>query len=499
MIRAGGDRGEGIPEALLAPLAEWLEATVGLRFSPSNRRQFEQRMAAAREDFGFGDLESFAEWLVTLSPTREQIELLAAHLTIGETYFYREEVALRALTERFLPSLMEARCTSEKRLRFWSAGCSTGEEPYSLAILLDQLVPDLADWNVSILATDINPVALRKADQARYSDWSFRETPAWFRDYFERIDQRHYRLRPEIRALVTFRYLNLSSDTYPSIQSNTNALDFILCRNVLMYFAPERARAVLERFHRCLLDGGYLIVSPVETPLLSGSPFVPVHEEGWTFHRKGGRPAFAPREVERKARAAKGAQAAAAKPATRPALSPRPEPVAPPAPAPSTPLQAAETLVAAGRYEEAEAQLRSLVAHGDRSHATVQLLGRVLANRGQLAEALAWCDEALSAARTDPGPHYLRATILQEEQRFDEARAGLQRALYLDPNFVLAHFALANLALRAGKTDEARRHLSNVRTMLTRYAPDAVLPEADGLTASGLAGMIAAVALQEGV
>ena len=207
---------------------------------------------------------------------------------MGETYFFRERRAFEILEQSLLPGLIAARRKTEKRLRFWSAGCSTGEEPYSLAILLDKLIPDLKDWNVTILATDINTGALRKAEEGIYSDWSFRDNPPWFKEhYFEKVDGNHHRLLPRIRKMVTFSYLNLSEDHYPALQNNTNAMDFIFCRNVLMYFAPGQIGLTVERFHRSLLDGGCLIVSPVETALLTHSPFVDGPLSGFDFLQKG--------------------------------------------------------------------------------------------------------------------------------------------------------------------------------------------------------------------
>ena len=506
-------RTTALPEPLAASLAEWLRATVGLRAAPSDRRELERRLRVAQDDFGFDDLEEFVRWLVAQDPSRAQVEKLAARLTIGETYFFRENQALQALRTALLPPLLEARRASERRLRLWSAGCSTGEEAYSLAMLLDQAVPDAASWNISILATDINPVALRKAEEGVYTEWSFRGTPGWIRQrYFEKVDGRAYRVVPELRRAVTFSYLNLSDETYPSLQTGTNAMDFIFCRNVLMYFAPAQIAAVAERFHRCLLDGGYLVVSPVETPFLTGLPFTAERHHGWTLHRKAGKGRRAPeakaRAVLRPAAAAgRAPQPAAARPravAVRPAVAALPrvpssaEPEAS-VPKPAPQLHAATELYRAGRYAEAEEQLRTLLAAGGADHAPAALLARVLADQGRLQEAATWCREALAADKTDAGLHYLLATVLQEQQQPDEARASLNRALYLEHEFVLAHFALVNLALAAGRRDEARRHVANVRTSLRRYGAADVLPESDGMTAATLALVVDAVEVQEGL
>src|SRR3972149_7870675 len=119
----------------------------------------------ASGNFGFDDSEAFIQWLRSSSPDRKHIEVLASHLTVGETYFFRDNDVYKALEDRILPELITSRHTGEKRLRIWSAGCSTGEEAYSIAILLTRMMADLKDWNITILATDINPGALKKASE----------------------------------------------------------------------------------------------------------------------------------------------------------------------------------------------------------------------------------------------------------------------------------------------------------------------------------------------
>ena len=461
-------------------------------------------MTAAMTDFGFDRVEEFIEWLLSLSPTQNQIEILASHLTVGETYFFRERRAFEILEQSLLPGLIAARRKTEKRLRFWSAGCSTGEEPYSLAILLDKLIPDLKDWNVTILATDINTGALRKAEEGIYSDWSFRDNPPWFKEhYFEKVDGNHHRLLPRIRKMVTFSYLNLSEDHYPALQNNTNAMDFIFCRNVLMYFAPGQIGLTVERFHRSLLDGGCLIVSPVETALLTHSPFVTVRFQDSTFYKK---------DVHKTKVVQKAAEHVEKESIPCPSIPPetakrrRPEkPSRPtrqaelkkPEEAERTPYEEAAVLYQNGLYPEAEEKLRKLMSNGGRNQESCVLFAKVLANQGKLDEARGFCEEAVSADKCNARLHYLLATILEEQKEGDEARASLKKALYLDRNFVLAHFALANLSLRSGKMADARKHFSNVAEILSGYKPDDIIPESEGITAGRLAEIIGTFRMRE--
>lgn len=224
----------------------------------------ERRLGSAAREFGFKDIEACIQWLMSAPLTKSQIEILASYLTVGETYFFREKKSFEILEEQILPELIHSR-QAERRLRIWSAGCCTGEEPYSLAILLSKMIFDLKDWNITILATDINPRFLQKATEGVYSEWSFRGTPPWIKEkYFKRTQKGHFEILPPIKEMVMFSHLNLAEDTYPSFLNNTNGLDIIFCRNVLMYFTPECVKKVIKNLYCSLMEGGWLIVSPSE-------------------------------------------------------------------------------------------------------------------------------------------------------------------------------------------------------------------------------------------
>ncbi|MCX6844856.1 MAG: protein-glutamate O-methyltransferase CheR [candidate division WOR-3 bacterium] len=253
------------PQDLTSRLAEVIAARTALNFPEARRDELERRVGPTATEFGFDDTEAFVDWLAASPMTREQTEILASHLTTNETYFWREPKVFEALGEQILPELIRSREGNDRRLRIWSAGCSTGEEPYSIAIALRRALPALADWQVTILATDINPGILRRAAAGIYGEWSFRNAPPWLKEgYFSPTGDGKRRILPEVRQMVEFAYLNLAEDNYPSPMNNTNAMDVVFCRNVLMYFAPERARQVGQNLHCSLIDGGWLVVSSCE-------------------------------------------------------------------------------------------------------------------------------------------------------------------------------------------------------------------------------------------
>lgn len=468
------------PDSLASPLSELVAARTGLYFPPERWGDLERGIAAAAPDFNFPDGESCARWLLSDPPAgntnarrmnaRNVDEVLASRLSIGETYFFRERHSLEIIGEQVLPQLLQARC-HERRLRIWSAGCSTGEEAYTIAILLDRLIPDLETWNITILATDFNPEFLRKAAQGVYGEWSFRDVPGWLREkYFTRKKDGRFEILPRIRKRVTFSYLNFADDVYPSLSNNTGAMDIIFCRNVLMYFTAQRAKQVAGNFHRALVEGGWLVVSPAETSNTLFTPFAPVEFPGAVLYRKtadvGSQPLVVGYPV------LPLFEAAEAMPSMTPVALAEPAPAILPEPPDE---KTADANPAAARVHQA----------GDRR--LPSRMARDCANRGRLDEALEWCEQALAADKLNPAHHYLLATILQEQGQHDAAIQSLMRALYLDPDFVLAHFALGNLHQSQGRYRQARRHFENVLLLLRLHPPDETLPEADGLTAGRLA------------
>jgi len=256
---------DAISDDLWQRVSELVARTTGLHFPAERQADLQRGLTAAAAEFGFADSASCVDWLLSASLTRPQLNILASHLTIGETYFFRERKAFDALAEHVLPELIRRRRGRGQQLRLWSAACSTGEEPYSLAILVQQLLHDWRDWRVTILATDINENSLRKAAAGVYGEWSFRESPPGFKErYFERTPDGRFAVLPEIRNRVSFAHMNLAQDCFASLATDTNAMDVIFCRNVLIYFTPSHARKLVENLHHALLDGAWLVVSPSE-------------------------------------------------------------------------------------------------------------------------------------------------------------------------------------------------------------------------------------------
>jgi chemotaxis protein methyltransferase CheR len=235
---------------------------LGLHYEDGRLDYLADVLRQRMESNGSPRFDAYVKRLTTSPSGSEELRALAEQLTVNETFFFRNANNLRAFAEVVLPDRVRAK-SHEKRLRILSAGCASGEEPYSLAILVREALPDLAAWDVKIIGIDVNPAMLTKANQARYTAWSLRATAEAAKRRYFREDGRDFVLVPEIQKMVTFEERNLIDEDTPFWQSL--ACDVIFCRNVLMYFTPDKAREVVHRISHALLPSGYFFIGYAET------------------------------------------------------------------------------------------------------------------------------------------------------------------------------------------------------------------------------------------
>lgn len=412
---------------------------------------------------------------------REEMRALASEVSVGETYFFRHVEQFHAYADVV---------ASRRETRVLSAGCSSGEEPYTLAILAKERAPD--PRAVTLGAFDVNPLALDRARSARYSRWALRATPAeqelrWFR-----ADGREHVIADEIRRAVAFSEANLLEDgawTSPP-------WDVIFCRNVTMYFHPACARAVIDRLVRALAPGGYLFLGHAETLRDRDGELELCHTHGTFYYRKighGSRRATTsvPHAHEPALSADDTAWVGEIAAASRRvhamvdgALAPAAPVIA--SPSPASLLEPVRAMLAEERFAEALAALAALppvVARGGDA-----LLLRAVAQTqiGDVAGAKATCGELLAIDPRDANAHYLLAVCHggAGDSASSERHAG--QAIALDPSFAMASVQLAFLAKRAGRRAHAAEHLARALGLLEREDPARLALFAGGFTRGAL-------------
>jgi chemotaxis protein methyltransferase CheR len=445
-----------------AAVTTLLRDAAGLAFDQSRRESIAYSIGDRMRVTGCPDVSSYLA-LLTASDNRERQALLD-EVTIPETHFFRNPPQIRALRTHVLPELLR-QAKHTKRLRIWSAGCSTGEEPYTIAMLIRELLPANAGWDVRIIATDISTRALTAAQEARYGERAFVMTDPidQQRFFYLDADHRQWVVRDEIRELVEFRHHNLVTQAPPFTPGE---LDVVLCRNVTIYFDRSTTKNLMNRLHACLRDGGYLFLGHAETLWQVSDAFALVPLGDAFVYRRGATPenkrAVLPdRRTEDEPRPTRAdrrrgpldrrrTSTSSAMPTQR-VMSP---PVGPdPMVAEPDPMVAVRTAVATGNYVEA-----------------ADLAAEVTTASPLRAEA-----------------HYLHGLALTNLGLDSDALVVLRKAVYLDPHDGFAYFLLGGALERCGERVAAARSYRAAATTLGTRPLDAVAPELGGRSVAELA------------
>jgi chemotaxis protein methyltransferase CheR len=420
-------------------------------------------------------------WLLGQEAGCAEIAALARELTVGETYFFRNIEQFRALSEVALPQRMSAARAGPKVLRLLSAGCASGEEAYSLAMVAREAVADPA-WKVEIRAVDLNPAVLEKAARGRYSSWALRETPPDTQRKWFRREGGEVQLDEAVRAAVTFEGANLASDN-PQLWPPAT-YDVIFCRNVLMYFAPEKMRAVIARIAQSLAPGGFLFLGHAETLRGISDAFHLRHTHGtFYYERKGSYEQARVRAASTGPQpAVAGALAVAADDAWFHAIARATERVAALVPEPSDSdaapasspaargwdVERALELMRSERFAEALTYVRSGPVAAGRDPDMLLLEAALLVQGQDIEAAEAVCLRLLKLDELNAGAHYALGLCREQSRDVDGAMEHYRVATYLDPEFAMPRLHLGLLARRAGERDAARRELGQALFLLER-------------------------------
>lgn len=260
-----------LPDDIFRLLRDFIHGYCGIYFDDGSRYLLERRLSRRLEQHRFKSFEEYYRYLRYDRKREEELTVLIDNLTTNETYFFRENPQLRAFAEEILPELRET-LAERKVLRIWSAGCSTGEEPYTIAMLLIESGNWWRDWQVEILGSDINQRVLHTARKGVYNKTSHRVTsPAMLSKYFVEEEKGDYRIIDKVKELVSFSSLNLLDPAKANLISH---MDVIFCRNVIIYFDKESKKKVIESFSGKLREGGYLLLGHSESLINLSNAFV---------------------------------------------------------------------------------------------------------------------------------------------------------------------------------------------------------------------------------
>ena len=383
-------------------------------------------------------------------------ELLTVQFTTGETYFFRDQGQFDLLRKTILPDLIKRR-SAQRSLRIWSAGCATGEEAYSLAMLVDELSPTLAGWNILILGTDIDSRAIARARKGSYRQWSFRALDALRKRRYFQARGGEWQIAPNLRGMVTFRCGDLLRERFPDARSELHAMDLIVCRNVFIYLEPKGAASIAARFAETLAEGGYLMTGHGE---MFGHPIGPlrtrVFPESVAFHKS-----------------TKLASAVSAPARWQTTI-----------PNQVTPIHAGAGLryrpPDSGKQQEQAIEQCAVPAAPPSQPSAEDLEAMMIsawreANRGARDAAEKTCLKVTAVAPFDPRPYYLLAQLAQERGEVEDAKVFLKKIIYLDRSFIAAYLELGALYECEGNAERSRKMHQTAQSELKTLPPGTVL------------------------
>ena len=415
---------------------------------------------------------------------------LLNRLTIKHTHFFRNPDQFIALRDKILPEIMERKTkTGDLRINILSAGCATGEEPYSIAMLLSDTLDRSCPWTVSIMATDISTEALITAKRGNYPIRALQPIAKGFiQQYIEKyclIHKDEIFINPAIKTMVEFQYMNLIDEFYPQ------GFDIIFCRNVTIYFGAETVKNVIEKFYQSLNEEGYFFTGGTETLYGIFDKFKLVELEDALVYRKITAKNLKPADAQVLPR-----QKVLRIPLKKVQIAQIPA-------APTRTLKEACSL-----YEQAKAAFlkkdytqtenlakKALQIEPNLEQARV-LLANIFVNQDRFSEAETECRKAITINFLSSQPYYLLGLMLKKKVKYKEALDILRKAIFINPNHSLAHFTLAEIYREKVQTKDAQQAYKNTLKALEKE-PEEIFSEFSGGITKNILSQVCVRDMQE--
>ncbi len=480
----------------------------GIKIFDHQMDKFRETVCKSCKRLNFPDCESYIKSLQQQSFDSSIQEDLIAGITVGESYFFRDKAQMEYLKNKLFPSLIEKRRKQGSLyLRIWSAGCSDGQELYSMVIILHQLLPDLADWKLHLLGTDINIDALSRAIKGQYSEWSFRSIDNGIRNTFFSKKKNYWQIKNSIKKLTKFSYLNLNSDNYPSISSEINTIDLILCRNVFIYFDKSTAEVVMNKFYQSLLPGGYLLQSASDLQDFNISEFkhhfvdstsyyikseVPeehqlsdiMEEQGYSFNSETVGEKTENIIDELKFNTSENATTRKETPQeniiNRMASSEDMKKC----------YSSIIRLLFTEKWSEALTLINKRIELGDDNSLIWQFKAKSLANLGQSEIALKAIELSIKHEPRDKHSHFIKALIHMEFKDLKGYEEALRRTLYLDRHFLEANYHMGLLLLSQGSQKKGILYMKTALDIAENEDPIRYLHDSAGMSHGRMAAIL---------
>ncbi|PSR15677.1 hypothetical protein C8255_21855 [filamentous cyanobacterium CCP3] len=417
-------------------------------------------------------------------PTSEWQELYSI-LTVNESYFFRDSNQFKLLSERILPDIIGRKQAAagpgaKPSLRIWSAGCSTGEELYSIAIALDELNFPWDQWNTLLIGTDLSKTAVDSARLGLYGSWSFRQMPTDLQQKYFYAHHQVHQICDRLRQRVAFQGGNLLNDPCPNPAIGLGNIDLIFCRNVFIYLDSQAIGQIVQKFHRVLGLQGYLFTGHTELYSQDTSQFKTLcFPESIVYQKQPGPRPAPPQPAQPTTKplveSLRSRSSLKAKSLTQ--TGPRPQAAPPQTQAHNLEkaLQEAEALLDQEVYSSAVHRAEAILKAHPRCDAARKIAARAYANTGHHEQAKHLCLQVIRHHPLSIEMHYLLAQIAEDQNDLDGAKVHLRKIIYLDADFVKAYLDLASIYEREKQLDKTQKMRSHALMLLAKLPPDARL------------------------
>lgn len=446
-------------------IAEKLQAYAGFVFSENRHKSTEMQVTAAMKESGFADLASFEALL-----QRDENTFLrfVDRMVIGETYFQREQMRLDFVKSTILPQLKEQR-SNQHCFKIWSAGCSTGEEAYTLAALM--IEAGLKN-RFQIIATDISTGSLQKAQAGKYSKWSFRGVEEKFlNDNFSATSDGGWLVKPELRQNVAFRRINLMDTDIAHNYPELGQADLIFCRNVLIYFNTEVVAKISKEFFQCLSTGGWLVTGASDPVISPQAGFETIFRNEGTFHVKptaeaSKKKAIACAAIQRSQRSPRSSS-------PRVKFSKPSIPVVKPATSISLVKSGINNEMLAEQFFKDGKWQAVLDLRADyQNEKSISLMVRSCSNLGKSEEAELHLSKGLSLFPLSINLLFLQSMLFLQRKEYEESLQTLKKIVYLDRSIASVFVTMAFVQEALGDSEGAIKSYRNALKLCAQLTPD---------------------------
>jgi chemotaxis protein methyltransferase CheR len=454
---------------LIGRFVQLIAEHTGLHVREQDRASLSQKLQTRMKSLKISLPEKYYDLLERADSEGEWRELTLL-LTTGESYFFRDRELFNLLKTQLLPEIIDRKKqqqittgAAERSLRIWSAGCSTGEEPYSLAVLVKQLIPDLSNWNIFILGTDLNQESIAKAKLGIYNSWSFRKVdPELQKQYFKPV-RSNWKIDDRIQKMVSFKSGNLLKDNFPNYLDIYD-FDLIICRNVFIYFDFQTVATIVKKIYRTLNPEGYFISGHTELYGQSLGNFkVKSFPEAVVYQRPAGLPfenKTAIGSISEGSSREQPSHLVATSIATVPrSLVTEPE-------SHEEILERAKTWLQKGDFANAIKAAELVIQQQSTNAIAYEIMAQAYARSGNNNKAMQYCDRAIGLGSGSVKSYYILAHTSKTQGKLEEAKDLLKKVIYLAPSSILAYLELGSIYEKEGDINRSFKMRKNAWEIL---------------------------------